>query len=565
MMMDRMCRWHMLVPFLVSGLALAQAPPQGNPKAEYEYWNQQRQQAASPEATKAAALKVLEAARRWGDPYAVQLALTWLAAGSYSKDPREAAPLWREAGALGLRPGATPETRFQGLSCAAYQAWCEADPDSKDPDLRARVLQEAEAQAKVLFPARGFPDQWEQVATVFASEGRYREAATTMERAVAEPNSDEWGLGWYYWQELAQWRHKVGDVRGSLAALAGMAHLMGSSRSSLRRQGEWLPVDTQRHALRLCEIKAPSAIRRLGLERPFVPVAETILTIARRGLEAPGPEAHQQLHRLIAGCHTVLGVAAAQTGQAERAEAELAQALEEAQLGEGRLEEAETQEAWAELLATQADLAGAEARLDEAARARTQIGDEERKLLPQPLSLYAQVKYARGKLPEAIKLEEQALKEAEAAKDLAGQAEALAALAALYHESGKSEDGLRAGEKAAELTKQLGSKEADAATRSQLARLYYDLGDREEAEAIEKGLRPLRRSQTNDWAAALRRSAQAKYRAGDFTGAIKLLRQAQKMDEALGRKLAVVDDLNGIAACYLGKVSERKAENEGSR
>ena len=29
--------------------------------------------------------------------------------------------------------------------------------------------------------------------------------------------------------------------------------------------------------------------------------------------------------------------------------------------------------------------------------------------------------------------------------------------------------------------------------------------------------------------------------------------------------IAVVDDLNGIAACYLRKVSERKAENEGSR
>jgi tetratricopeptide (TPR) repeat protein len=266
----------------------------------------------------------------------------------------------------------------------------------------------------------------------------------------------------------------------------------------------------------------------------------------------------------------LVGQARAQTGLRSEAEAEFQAAIRDAQaIPSGAYAEqhrrsqrliAEAQEAWAGMLVSAGELQPAEAKLAEALRAREGIGDDERKLSPQPLSLYAQVKYARGKLPEAIKLEEQALKNAEATKDLAGQAEALGALAALYHESGKSEDGLRAGEKAAELTKQLGSKEADAATRTRLAGLYYDLGDREEAEAIEKGLRPLRRSQTNDWAAALRRSAQAKYRAGDFQGAIKLLRQAQRMDEALGRKLAVVDDLNALAACLLASAREKAAE-----
>jgi tetratricopeptide (TPR) repeat protein len=195
-----------------------------------------------------------------------------------------------------------------------------------------------------------------------------------------------------------------------------------------------------------------------------------VLTIAQGGLRTATADEQKRLRRLIAGCHAVLGIAAAQSGDGTRAEAELTEALQEAQAGAGKLEEAEAQEAWAGLLVPRGEVAIAETKLDAAAQARTQIGDEERKLSPQPLSLYAQVKYARGKLPEAIKLEEQALKDADAAKDMAGQAEALAALAGLYHESGKSEDGLRAGEKAAELTKQLGSKEADAATRPRPSR-----------------------------------------------------------------------------------------------
>jgi tetratricopeptide (TPR) repeat protein len=257
---------------------------------------------------------------------------------------------------------------------------------------------------------------------------------------------------------------------------------------------------------------------------------------------------------MAASCHTALGVGYAQAGQRSRAEREFAAALEAAARvdplpgdpnGAGRLAErvllaAEAQEAWAGMLLACGEAQAAEQKLMATAQARADsgLGSLPWNLPAQPLGLYAQVNYVRGKLPEAMKLEEQALKEAEAAKDVAGQAEALAALAALYHESGKSEDGLRAGEKAAELTKQLGSKEA---------------------EAIEKGLRPLRRSATSDWAAALRRSAQAKYRAGDFQGAIKLLRQAQKMDETLGRKLAVVDDLNGIAACQLAQAVQGAA------
>ena len=88
-------------------------------------------------------------------------------------------------------------------------------------------------------------------------------------------------------------------------------------------------------------------------------------------------------------------------------------------------------------------------------------------------------------------------------------------------------------------------------------RLYYDLGDVEEAEAIEAGTRRVRRSRSGDWAAALRRRAASRYRAGEYAGAIRLLKQARKMDETLGRKLALVDDLNGLAACHLGLVRQQ--------
>jgi tetratricopeptide (TPR) repeat protein len=340
---------------------------------------------------------------------------------------------------------------------------------------------------------------------------------------------------------LALFRERLGDLRGSLEAVLTWASLYKVYASA------GVAGDLRQ----IADAGVPRTIRALGAEAELAPAVRHILTLAGQAGQWQEPKSQRSMHLLASGCHCVLGLGLAKQGRRVEAEAEYDRALHEAQAGGAKLEEAEAHEAWGELLASQGELEPAEAKLDAAAQARTQIGDEERKLSPQPLGLYAQVKYGRGKLPEAIKLEEQALKGADAAKDLAGQAEALVALAALYHESGKSEDGLRAGEKAAELTKQLGSREADAATRTRLAGLYYDLGDRDEAEAIEKGLRPLRRSATSDWAAALRRSAQAKYRAGDFQGAIKLLKQAQKMDETLGRKLAVVDDLNGLAACQL--------------
>ena len=149
------------------------------------------------------------------------------------------------------------------------------------------------------------------------------------------------------------------------------------------------------------------------------------------------------------------------------------------------------------------------------------------------------------------------MKATEEAEDIAGQAEALAALALMYHETGRSEDGLRAGEKAAELAQQIGTREDDQAARSLLQALYYDLGDAEEAEAIERGMRRARRSRSNDWAAVLRRRAASRYRAGEYDGAIRLLKQAQKIDKMLGRKLALVDDLNALAACHLGLARQR--------
>jgi hypothetical protein len=37
------------------------------------------------------------------------------------------------------------------------------------------------------------------------------------------------------------------------------------------------------------------------------------------------------------------------------------------------------------------------------------------------------------------------------------------------------------------------------------------------------------------------------------------------MDEMLGRKLAVVDDLNGLAACYLQQVGRGARETKNTR
>jgi tetratricopeptide (TPR) repeat protein len=89
------------------------------------------------------------------------------------------------------------------------------------------------------------------------------------------------------------------------------------------------------------------------------------------------------------------------------------------------------------------------------------------------------------------------------------------------------------------------------------AAIYYDLGAVEQAEAVEQGLQPPERDASTNWAAALRRRAQMQYRAGQYEEAIRLLTQAQQVDDTLQRKLALVDDLNGLAACYLALARQR--------
>jgi len=541
--MTRPWRSLILMPLLVSGLAFAQ-PPQGDARAECARLQAEANAQASPEARRAGTLRVLEVARRSGVPELLQAALSDLEV--WASGPDERLALERQIVALGLAPGANETMRYVALWHLVGLRWTEAAVYPGDPDGMVRVFDQVKAEVPQILPNPYLGDRRIQIVFTYVSRGRWREACTLAEAIVAgQPDAEAWS-------EVVRCRLELGDVWGCLSALPAWA---AAARKTWGPVGTWVAGTAAVEASRLKGV--PRVVRALRLEQECAPLLQDLAVIAERGLAWQEPGRQHEVRQCASSCHVALAVARAEAGSPSAAEGELREALSQAEAAGWPLGSVDANEAWAEMLVSQSDLQAAETKLDAATQAREKVTDEERKLSPQPLSLYAQVKYARGKLAEAIKLEEQALKDAEAAKDLAGQAEALAALAALYHESGKSEDGLRAGEKAAELTKQLGLKEADAATRSRLATLYYDLGDRDEAEAIEKGLRPLRRSTTSDWAAALRRSAQGKYRAGDFAGAIRLLKQAQKMDEMLGRKLAVVDDLNGLAACLLASAREK--------
>ena len=559
--------WPAIVGLMwLTGMAFAQGPPVGDPKAEYDYWRREEGRGTTLEARQAAGRKALDAARRTGDPERLQTILGDMQ--SHGLDPT--GQLLEQAIELGLRPDASATMRAWAYWFLVPKRLAAADPGGRNPDARTEALRQhiAAATADLGAPPLWAANAWANLSLECIRLGSAVGAERAAERAVAlDPEGSSW------WLALAAARRHTGDLRGSLnAALAWSARAPADAQFAHSTFKGW-----QSAFYVLPDSEVGRVTSALGLERPCLPLVRRVLIVAEAGLRFNRRQVGSYLgphivHFVRSQCQTAIGSAHGQERQYERAEEWFTEAVRAARLARetagwewsaAKEAEAEALEAWAEMLVSQGELRGAEEKLGEASEAREKGGDGERTPFARPYGLYAEVSSGRGKMEEAIAFGQQGLKQAKEADDVAAQAEALVGLAVMYHEAGRSEDGLRAGEKAAELAKQIGTREDDQAARYQLAVLYYDLGDAEEAEAIEAGMRPIRRSRSSDWAAVLRRRAASRHRAGEYAGAIRLLKQAQKIDEMLGRKLALVDDLNGLAACYVGMARAERGVDDG--